>query len=128
MADAVTEALAIARAWPGADETVAAVEHALALVAARGADRHGAITQLGQGWYGDEALAIGIYSALAASDFRDAVRTASNHRGDSDSTASIAGQIHGAWKGLSGIPNAWIRRLDALDPLLDVSGRLIRTG
>ena len=124
--DAVTEALAIARAWPGADEAVAAVERALALVDARDRDRHGAIIQLGEGWFGDEALAIGVYSALAASDFRDAVRVAANHGGDSDSTASIAGQIHGAWKGLAGIPNAWIRRLDALDPLLDVTGRLAR--
>ena len=128
LVDAVIEALAIARAWPGADETVAAVERALELVDAVDRDRHGAITQLGQGWHGDEALAIGVYSALAASDFRDAVRTASNHGGDSDSTASIAGQIHGAWKGLAGIPNAWIRRLDALDPLLDVAGRLLRAG
>ncbi|MCY3837380.1 MAG: ADP-ribosylglycohydrolase family protein [Gammaproteobacteria bacterium] len=29
---------------------------------------------------------------------------ASNHGGDSDSTASIAGQIRGAWKGLEGVP------------------------
>ena len=62
---------------------------------------------------------------MVASDFREAVRIASNHGGDSDSTASIAGQIHGAWKGLAGIPNAWIRRLDALEALLDIAGRLI---
>ena len=128
LVDAVSDALAIARAWPGADETVAAVERAVELARAQERDHHEAVPQLGKGWFGDEALAIGVYSALAALDFRDAVRIASNHDGDSDSTASIAGQIHGAWKGLSGIPNAWIRRLDALDPLLDVSGRLIRTG
>ena len=44
---------------------------------------------------------------------------------ETDSTASIGGQIYGAWKGLEEIPSAWIRRLDALDPLLDVTGRLI---
>lgn len=34
-------------------------------------------------------------------------------RGDSDSTASITGQIHSAW-GIEAIPNAWIRRLARL--------------
>ena len=70
------------------------------------ADRHGVIVELGAGWVGEEALAIGLHSAIVASDFREAVCIASNHGGDSASTASIAGQIHGAWKGLAGIPNA----------------------
>ena len=115
----------IARNWPGADETVAAIEHARTLARQRVADHASAVVQLGEGWVGDEALAIGLYSALVASDFADAVRIASNHGGDSDSTASIAGQIYGCWKGLAGIPHTWIRRLDTLDPLLDVAGRII---
>ena len=115
----------IARNWPGADETVAAVEHARELAGQRITDHADAVAQLGKGWVGKEALAIGLYSALVASDFADAVRIASNHGGDSDSTASIAGQIYGAWKGLAGIPHSWVRRLDALDPLLDVAGRII---
>ena len=125
---AVADALGLARGWAGCDETVAAVRHALELAASHGGDHHDAILQLGEGWVGEEALAIGLYSAMVASDFREAVRIAGNHGGDSDSTASIAGQIHGAWKGLAGIPNAWIRRLDAFDPLLDVAARLIRAG
>lgn len=123
---AVADALGLARGWAGCDETVAAVRHAEELAASHGSDHHDAIVHLGEGWVGEEALAIGLYSAMVASDFREAVRIASNHGGDSDSTASIAGQIHGAWKGLVGIPNAWVRRLDAFDPLLDVAGRLIR--
>ena len=99
LGDSITEALTIAQQWPGADETVAAVESAIALAEANDPDRHGAIVQLGEGWVGDEALAIGVYSALVASDYRDAVRVASNHGGDSDSTASIAGQIHGLGEG-----------------------------
>lgn len=122
---AVADALGLARHWAGCDETVAAVRQARELAASHGSDHHDAIVQLGEGWVGEEALAIGLYSAIVASDFREAVRIASNHGGDSDSTASIAGQIHGAWKGLAGIPNAWIRRLDVLEALLDVAGRLI---
>ena len=118
-------ALDIARHWQGAEETVAAVEHALELAGRSNADHAGAVAQLGEGWIGEEALAVALYAALVASEFSDAMRIASNHDGDSDSTASIAGQVYGAWKGLEEIPNAWIRRLDALDPLLDVTGRLI---
>ena len=118
-------ALDVARHWQSAEETVAAVEHALELASRSDADHAGAVAQLGEGWIGEEALAVALYAALVASEFSDAMRIASNHDGDSDSTASIAGQIYGAWKGLEEIPNAWIRRLDALDPLLDVTGRLI---
>ena len=123
---AVADALDLAHRWSGCDETVAAVRQAEELATSHGSDPHDAIVQLGEGWVGEEALAIGLYSAMVASDFREAVRIAGNHGGDSDSTASIAGQIHGAWKGLAGIPNAWVRRLDALEALLDVAKRLIR--
>ncbi|MDE0443588.1 MAG: ADP-ribosylglycohydrolase family protein [Gammaproteobacteria bacterium] len=122
---ALADAVGLAERWSGCDETVAAVRHAEVLAASHGGDHHEAVVQLGEGWVAEEALAIGLYSAMVAADFREAVRMASNHGGDSDSTASITGQILGAWKGLEGIPNAWIRRLDVLEALLDVAGRLI---
>lgn len=77
-----------------------------------------AIRQLGQGWVGDEALAIGMYAFLSARSFRDVLIRATNHDGDSDSTASIAGQLWGAKHGLNDIPQDWIRRLDVLDEIL----------
>jgi ADP-ribosyl-[dinitrogen reductase] hydrolase len=88
----------------------------------------GAIAALGEGWVGEEALAIGLYAALVAPSFEDAIRIAANHSGDSDSTASIAGQLYGAWTGADELPHRWVCRLDALDPLLDLIGRLIRGG
>lgn len=115
----------IARNWPGADETIAAIEQASELAGRVTDDRADAVARLGEGWVGEEALAIGLYSALVASDFADAVRIAANHGGDSDSTASIAGQMHGARKGLDSIPHAWVRRLDVLEPLLVVAGGTI---
>ena len=124
-ADAATRALNLARRWPGADETTAAVERALMIATLSGVDHTRAVAQLGKGWVGEEALAISVYAALAATDYSDAVQIASNHDGDSDSTAAIAGQIYGAWKGLTEILNAWIRRLDALEPILDVAGQII---
>lgn len=81
--------------------------------------------RLGEGWTGDEALAIGVYAACAAASFEDAVRMAANHDGDSDSTASIAGQLYGARHGIMAVPHAWVRRLDVLKDALEVTRRFL---
>ena len=70
------------------------------------------VAKLGEGWVGEEALAIGVYAALKASSFQDALVISANHEGDSDSTASIAGQLFGAWHGVECIPEKWIEKLD----------------
>jgi ADP-ribosylglycohydrolase len=76
------------------------------------------VRALGEGWVAEEALAIGLYAALRGRDFQDVVRIAASHGGDSDSTASVAGQLFGVWQGVHVLPHAWIRRLDVLSPLL----------
>jgi ADP-ribosyl-[dinitrogen reductase] hydrolase len=81
-------------------------------------DPYRAIASLGQGWVGEEALAIALYAVLSARSFEDSVRRAANHGGDSDSTAAIAGQLWGAWKGIDSLPMAWVRRLDVLPECL----------
>ena len=73
---------------------------------------------LGEGWTGDEALAIAVHAVLCAGSFEDAIRIAANHDGDSDSTASIAGQLHGARDGVLAVPHRWIRHLDVLPDAL----------
>lgn len=83
--------------------------------------------RLGEGWTGDEALAIGVYAACAAGSFEDAIRLAANHDGDSDSTASIAGQLYGTRHGIMAVPHAWIRRLDVLQDALRVTQRFMDT-
>jgi ADP-ribosylglycohydrolase len=108
----------------GGQEVLALVQAARALAASDTPPRE-AIAQLGQGWTGDEALAIGLYAALRADSFAEALRLAANHDGDSDTTASIAGQIWGTLYGVDVLDHAWIRRLDVLEPLCDVSSRLI---
>mgnify|MGYP003289466987 CR=1 FL=1 len=56
-----------------------------------------AITQLGEGWTGEEAWAISLYCVLKHLDsVEDAIIAAVNHDGDSDSTGSITGNIMGA--------------------------------
>ncbi len=80
-----------------------------------------AIATLGEGWVGEEAIAIGLYAALVGKSFEDVLALAANHDGDSDSTASIGGQIWGAWKGIHQIPNTYIRDLDVLDEALEIA-------
>ena len=84
-----------------------------------------AIHQLGEGWVGDEALAIAIYCALKYSgDFDKALIAAVNHNGDSDSTGAITGNILGAYLGLSGIPKKYIDNLELVDVLRELADDL----
>lgn len=80
---------------------------------------------LGEGWVGEEALSIAVYSFLASEDFAEVMRVAANHNGDSDSTASIAGQLFGVRYGLSEIPWAWVRAVDGFDPLCEVTAGIM---
>ena len=58
---------------------------------------HEAISQLGEGWVGDEALAVATYCASRHIDsVEDAIIASVNHNGDSDSTGAICGNIMGA--------------------------------
>jgi ADP-ribosylglycohydrolase/protein-tyrosine phosphatase len=71
------------------------------------------VARLGEGWVAEEALAIGVYCALAAGeDFAAGVRLAVNHGGDSDSTGAIAGNLLGAALGASVIPQRWLDTLE----------------
>ena len=56
-----------------------------------------AIPQLGEGWVAEETWAIALYCSIKHVDsIRDAIISAVNHDGDSDSTGSVAGNIMGA--------------------------------
>lgn len=122
---AVACALEIAESWDDSDETIIAVQKARRYASEGHADRTETLTKLGEGWIAEEAIAIGLYATFVGRDYRDTVRLASNHSGDSDSTASIAGQIYGVQHGLKAVPYEWITKLDVLEPLLYVADRLI---
>lgn len=67
-----------------------------------------AIELLGEGWNGDEAIAISLYCALKSpNDFKKALIMSVNHSGDSDSTGAITGNILGAYLGINKIPANW---------------------
>lgn len=83
------------------------------------------IHRLGEGWVGDEALAIALYCCLRyPDDFSKAIITAVNHKGDSDSTGAIAGNILGAKLGMSAIDEKWIKDLELADVILEVADDL----
>jgi len=124
---AIQECCWILASYRWHEETLAAVKRAVAGAAEGANDHAAAVEKLGAGWVGEEALAIALYSVLSANSFVEAVAIATNHSGDSDSTASIAGQLWGAMNGLAGIPNDWIMALDVLHPLLHLSRQLILT-
>ena len=113
------------RTYNNHDETLQAIEKALNLAATGVKEHPEGMGGLGGGWVGEEALAIALYSVLFAESFVEAISIAANHSGDSDSTASIAGQLWGAAHGLAGMPHEWVTSLDVLVPLLHLGRELL---
>ncbi len=119
------KAMAELEAHPGHEECTRSLEQALRLAESDLPDAK-AIAQLGEGWVGEEALAISVYCALRyRGDFRKAVITAVNHNGDSDSTGAITGNILGAYLGLSAIPVEWIEKLELEQVLRQMADDLL---
>ena len=80
------------------------------------------IRDLGQGWTGEECLAIAVYCTLRYPyQFDHALRAAVNHDGDSDSTGAVTGNILGAYLGFREIDQRWKQNLEHLDVLLELS-------
>ncbi len=95
------------------------------------------VEALGEGWVAEEALAVGLYAVLATAPgatavpvaspeehFRAAIAVAVNHSGDSDSTASIAGNILGAHYGEECLPTDWLAALEAPGLIRGMAERL----
>ena len=126
--DAVTDArLAMERLFAGAKylpQFLSLMDRAVALSEMDVNDLD-AIHQLGQGWVAEETLAIALYCSLKyAGDFEQAIITAVNHNGDSDSTGAVTGNILGAYLGLAGIPAKYIYKLELQDIILEMAADL----
>ncbi len=136
--DAARHALALVETLPDADpDLVKRLRRALELTAGEPAailSPEELVGHLGEGWVAEEALAVGLYAVLAtehgdvqdpATHFRKAVALALNHSGDSDSTASIAGNILGARYGEEALPADWLAALEAPELIRGMGERLI---
>ncbi len=78
------------------------------------------IAMLGHSTCAESTMAIAIYCALRYEEsFDQAIRTAVNFNGDSDTVAAVTGNILGAWKGIKCIDQKWIEPLH-LDEYLKV--------
>jgi ADP-ribosylglycohydrolase len=110
----------ILRAETGHEETLMAIEMAEKL-ASSDLPHEKAIAQLGQGWIAEEALAISVYCALVARNFKHGVILAVNHDGDSDSTGSIVGNLLGTIHGVDAIPKEWLEQLELRDVIIELA-------
>ena len=82
---------------------------------------------LGEGWVGEEALAVGLYCALKHFDsFEDALVASVNHGGDSDSTGAVTGNILGAAVGYEAIPQFYKDDVELHDLILHMADDLYR--
>ena len=85
------------------------------------------VIRLGEGWTGEEALAIALYCALKHFDnFKEAMIAAVNHGGDSDSTGAVCGNILGAAVGYEAIPQFYKDNLEMHDLILHIADDLWR--
>lgn len=126
--DAVLHALnKIDEIWPEnkhRDYFTGLIEKAIDLASA-GINDQKAIGQLGEGWVAEETLAIAVYCALKyPTDFDKALIASVNHKGDSDSTGAVTGNILGAKLGLSGIPQKYLDHLELKDVIMEIADDL----
>jgi ADP-ribosylglycohydrolase len=129
LASAIDTALDLLRYETGHASTTSLIERARE-VSVAGPPSWADVETLGGGWVGDEALAIGLLCALTIEgDAPDAVRAAlwraACHGGDSDSTASIAGNLIGAALGARALPAAWLDELELRDVIEGAANALI---
>jgi ADP-ribosylglycohydrolase len=110
--------------YRGHEEVTRALESARSLSQSDLTDR-AAIEAIGEGWVGEEALAIAVLSVFRhPTDAVSALRTAVNHGGDSDSTGSIAGNLIGTLLGAEAFPEDWIWLLELSDVITHMAADL----
>lgn len=105
------------------------LKKAVALALDRNVPDLDGIHQLGEGWVGDEALAIAVFCAVRyQNDFAAGIRAAVNHKGDSDSTGAICGNILGAWLGEEAVEKAFdLKLLELADVTRTIADDLYRS-
>jgi ADP-ribosylglycohydrolase len=110
----------------GSLECISKLEEAISLSQSDLSDND-AISMIGEGWIGEEALGISVFCAMRyQNDFRQALIAAVNHSGDSDSTGSITGNILGAYSGIDCIPKEWFQNTELTEEIVQLANDLHR--
>ncbi len=121
LAEATRASLTIHGDKPGMEETRQIVEQVLGLHEEGLRPTPRRIERLGGGWVAEEALAIGLWCALAADSLEQGIVWAVNHSGDSDSTGLIAGHFLGLIHGSDAIPACWLDKLELREVIEQVA-------
>ncbi|MGE6259925.1 ADP-ribosylglycohydrolase family protein [Heyndrickxia sporothermodurans] len=121
--ESVKTAIGVLKTYPNHEETLSSLELAIEL-SNKDIKPEIAISYLGEGWIAEEALSISIYCALIELEFKKSLAISVNHRGDSDSTGSICGNILGAYYGLDVIPQEWIEQIELKELIMNIGNRL----
>ncbi len=123
--DAVTASLEELKKHNGHEECSSLLEKAIAL-SRDNTEPLTALSQLGEGWVGEETIAIAVYCSLKEkNDFKKALLISVNHDGDSDSTAAVTGNILGAYLGIDAIPAPWTQKVEFADLLIELADDLL---
>jgi ADP-ribosylglycohydrolase len=93
-------------------ETVDIIEKSLRIATESGGDVFSDLRRIGEGWVGEEALGVALYSVAIAESFEEVIKISINHNGDSDSTGSLAAQL---WVAIHGLPEKYRKWEDRLD-------------
>ncbi len=88
-------------------------------------DEEKALSYLGEGWIGEEAVALALYCFLRyPRDYEKVVVRGANTNGDSDSIACIGGSISGAYLGIDAVPRGWVQRIEKTEYIGGLATRL----
>jgi len=91
-------------------------------------DRQGVVNQLGHGIEAFNSVPAAVFAFLShPQDFVSTVVYAVSLGGDTDTIASMAGAISGAYLGIDAIPHQWQRQLENRDYILSLADRLYQT-
>ena len=121
---AINRSLEELSAYPQKNETVEAIQKALALANSGKPPTPETVESLGGGWVADEALSISLYCALVATDYMEGVLLAVNHGGDSDSTGSLTGNLLGVSGGINALPSQLLENLEAKEIIERICSQL----
>jgi ADP-ribosylglycohydrolase len=125
--EAIPRSIKTLKTYDDHEETLGCVERALTLSAGQDPVED-SIAAIGEGWIGEEALAIALYCSLKfPRDWKSATLAAINHFGDSDSTGSITGAILGTLLGVESIPQKWVRGVENSETIRKIADDLFKT-
>ncbi len=123
--EAAMEAMAILKRRKNSGNSYETLKKAV-LLSKSDEDSAKALASIGEGWVGEEALAMGLYCALKYPlNFEEAVRAAVNQDGNSNGSAAICGYILGGYLGSLEIPYSWIQDLELAELLIYGADRLL---